>query len=391
MIMITRLIENAVYTALSSSKQLVLLFGPRQAGKTTLLNQLQARLTANGATSILSLNCDMIEDRSLLNTTSITKLKQLLLQTQILMIDEAQRLTDPGLTLKIIHDQFPNVRVIATGSSSLQLRNKTSDALTGRYKEFTLYPLSFAEILSASELSNNLIIKEEHAKQLLSGVLMYGGYPGCYNESQPFEKQQLLNTIQESYLFKDILAFQKVRSPDVLMQLTKALAYQVGSEVSFTELAKRLHIDTNTVQAYVTLLEQTYVIVRVHPYAKNLRKEIGRKSKIYFVDVGLRNALIGDFNDLSIRSDAGGIWENFFIMERIKQAANKQELFQGYFWRTYNGAEVDWIEKPLDSQLRAFECKLTSNTVSRGAYAFTKEYNAPVSLVNTMTYFPYIS
>lgn len=381
--MIPRLLEKHILTALDSPRKLLLIYGPRQAGKTTLLQNLKVKL---GETSkITYLNCDLDEDRSTIDTTALTPLKLLLSQTQLLMIDEAQRLQNPGLTLKIIHDNLTGVQVIATGSASFSLRNALSDALTGRYRDFTLYPLSFHELIASQELRENPILKQAQAEHILRPVLLTGLYPEVALDPNPKNRQTQLKTIIESYLLKDIFAFHKVRNSDLIINLTKALAYQVGSEVNDHGLAKRLGIDRKTVANYLDLLIQSYVIVRIPAFSHNPRREIGRNFKVFFIDIGIRNSLTNYFNPLDLRSDIGSLWENFFIMERLKLAANTNRPLSGYFWRTYSGAEVDWIEQQTD-KISAFECKYEGTHLSRGTHSFSNKYHIPVQLINRNTY-----
>lgn len=387
--MIPRLIEPAVIKQLSELRKLVLIFGPRQAGKTTLLQSLQTKLEKQGE-KVLYLNGDLAEDRALINTTALGQLKQLLQSSGVVLLDEAQHLDDPGLTLKIIYDNFPKVKVIATGSSSFQLRHRVTDALTGRYVDFTLYPLSLAEIVNYLSLAENPPQRHQQISNLLPSLLLYGFYPEVYLEQPPANKQIFLQKISESYLFKDILAFQKIRRSQAIIDLAQALAYQIGAEVNESELAGRLRIDRKTVASYLDILEQSFVIIRVHPYSTNLRREIGRNYKVYFVDIGLRNALLGDFNSPEVRSDLGSLWENFFILERLKKFANGGQSLRTYFWRTFGGAEVDWLEQAANHPLRAFECKYQKEKLSRGALEFTKQYHLPVELINKSTFVNYL-
>ena len=246
----------------------------------------------------------------------------ILTKIDVLIIDEAQRLDNPGLTLKVTYDNFPKVKVLATGSSSFDLKNKLSDPLTGRYLDFTLYPLSLTEVLNINKSSLPEALIKNQADALLPQLMLYGLYPDIYLQTNPQEKELFLDKIVESYLFKDILTFQRVKNSQAIKDLTRALAYQIGSEVNENELANRLKIDRKTVVSYLDVLEKAYVIVSNHPYSKNPRREIGKNYKIYFVDLGIRNSLIGDFNALSLRSDAGFLWENFLFMERRKLFAN---------------------------------------------------------------------
>ncbi len=388
-IMIPRLIEDLIFSSLKSSDKLILVLGARQVGKTTLVKDIGKKLESEGR-KVLYLNCDLAEDIAAVNTNSKAVLERLLLKVDLLIIDEAQRLDNPGLTLKIIYDNFTNVRVLATGSSSFDLKNKLSDPLTGRYMDFTLYPFSFIEALQAGEGEINEALLKAKADALLTQVMLYGLYPEVYLTNTPEQKQALLERIAESYLFKDILTFQRVQNAQAIRDLTKALAYQIGSEVNENELANRLKIDRKTVVNYLDILEKSYVIVTSHPYSKNPRREIGSHYKIYFVDLGIRNALIGDFNSINLRADAGFLWENFLFVERKKFFANKAMAAVSNFWRSYSGAEVDYIEKTTNEQLGAFEFKYGTGALSRGTNSFTNEYGSKVQLINQDNYLDFI-
>ncbi len=388
--MILRLVEELVLSRLKSSGKIILVLGARQVGKTTLVRDIGQKLEIEGH-KILYLNCDLREDRAVIDTNSRAILERLVSNIDILFIDEAQRLDNPGLTLKIIHDNFAGVKVLATGSSSFDLKNRLSDPLTGRYFEFVLYPFSFAEALETGEKFSNKMLIEEKANVLLPQVMLYGLYPEVYLSATPQEKQLLLENIVESYLFKDVLSFQRVKNSQAIKDLTTALAYQLGSEVNENELANRLKIDRKTVVSYLDVLEKTYVIVRNRPFSKNPRREIGKNYKIYFVDLGVRNALIGDFNPLNLRSDLGAIWENFLFTERRKMYANSGSHLKTYFWRSYSGAEVDYIEKVINKELEAFEFKYHGISLSRGAASFESAYGVPVRLINTENYLPFIT
>ncbi len=385
--MVLRFSEDLILSSLKSSGKIILVLGARQVGKTTIAKDIDKKLEGEGK-KVLYLNCDLAEEMSAVNTNSKAVLERLLSRVDVLLIDEAQRLDNPGLTLKIIHDNFPDVRTLATGSSSFDLKNKLSDPLTGRYLDFTLYPFSFTESLQSG--SDNEALLKNQADALLPQVMLYGLYPEVYLSNTPEQKQALLERIVDSYLFKDILTFQRVKNSQAIKDLTKALAYQIGSEVNENELSNRLKIDRKTVVSYLDILEKSYVIVSAHPYGKNPRREIGSHYKIYFVDLGIRNALIGDFNSIDLRSDARLLWENFLFVERRKLFANKAMVVTSNFWRSYSGAEVDYIEKVTNEELKGFEFKYGSGSLSRGAGSFTSEYGTKVQLVNQENYLDFI-
>jgi predicted AAA+ superfamily ATPase len=386
--MIPRLSEDLILSNLKSSGKIILVLGARQVGKTTLAKDIGKKLEEGE--KVLYLNCDLAEDNAAVNTNSKAVLEGLLSEVNVLIIDEAQRLDNPGLTLKIIHDNFPKVKVLATGSSSFDLKNKLSDPLTGRYLDFTLYPLSLTEVLQAGgEIDNKALLKNQ-ADALLPQVMLYGLYPEVYLSNTPEQKQALLERIVESYLFKDILTFQRVKNSQAIKDLTKALAYQIGSEINENELSNRLKIDRKTVVSYLDILEKAYVTVSTHPYSKNPRREIGSHYKIYFLDLGIRNVLIGDFNPIDLRADAGPLWENFLFVERRKLFANKDMVVTSNFWKSYSGAEVDYIEKATSEKPRAFEFKYGRGSLSKGAGSFTSEYGTEVQLVNRENYLDFI-
>lgn len=366
------------------ARKVVLLFGARQVGKTTLVHAIEEALRPEGKT--LYLNCDTEEDLALVNTTSLVALQKLTSSIDYLLLDEAQRLDDPGLTLKIIHDQIPGVRVFATGSSSFDLKNRSGETLTGRFLDFVLYPLSLREILAGAGEEAHAAALSQRAVSMLSDLMLYGAYPEIYTQKQYATKKTLLSKMTESYLLKDALSFQRVRQPQAVINLTRALAYQIGSEVNENELATRLKIDRKTVVSYLDVLEKAFVIVRLYPYSRNPRREIGRRYKVYFVDVGIRNALINDFHDLDVRADTGTLWENFLVVERMKCAGGKRM----YFWRNYGGAEVDYLEEGEAGTLTAFELKYGSGKVSRGASSFTKDYGVKVQLINKENFLEFI-
>jgi uncharacterized protein len=374
---------------LSRLHKAIFLLGAQQVGKTTLLKVLQQKLESQGA-AVRYLNCDFEEERLAINTTSRLLLDRLTANMDAVFVDEIQRLDNPGLTLKILVDQYPDLKILVTGSSSFEMRSKMSETLTGRYLDFLLYPLSTMEVLGHAGAAQDLALQKPSADVLLPDILLYGLYPEIFLEPNPAFKQVLLSKLVESYLFKDILSFQRVRFSQGIVDLARSLAYQIGSEVNENELANRLKMDRKTIVNYINILEQSYVVTRLQPFSRNPRREIGKQSKIYFLDLGIRNALIGDFNDLSLRPDRGAIWENFLIIERYKYYSNQGRGIQGRFWRTYTGAEVDYIEESQPGQLQAFKFKYGSSDLGRGADSFSRTYNAPVHLVNTENYLDFV-
>ncbi len=375
--MIPRIVLQNVIKSVKQWRKVVLILGPRQAGKTTLLLALKQKLETENK-KVIYINCDLAEDMAVIDTTSITALTKILRGADCLLVDEAQRMTNPGLTFKIIYDNLTKTQVVATGSSSFELKNRMSDALTGRYVDFGLYPLSLAEIAGYEESGD--------VNRLMDEILLYGEYPEVYLQPKPELKRILLTKIGESYLFKDVLAFSKIRNSEAIQNLAAAAAYQIGAEINENELANRIKIDRKTLLSYLDILEKAFVVRRLYPYSQNPRREIGRRYKVYFVDLGIRNMLIGDFNQLGVRNDAGAMWENFLIMERVKQNANRGWPKRGYFWRSYNGAEVDYLERG-EGKPAAWEIKFGDKAgLSRGAKTFTKTYGVKVNLVNRRNY-----
>ena len=387
--MIPRLIENHVYEMLGRPHKAILILGARQVGKTTLLGSLQKRLESQGE-SVRYLNCDLEEERRAIDTTSRLLLDRLTAGKEALFVDEIQRLENPGLTLKILVDLYPHLKILVTGSSSFEMRNRLSEAMTGRYIDFLLYPISVLEALEQAGMGSDPALQKPAADVLLGDVLRYGLYPEVYLEPNPAVKQILLAKLVESYLFKDILAFQRVRYSQKIVDLARALAYQIGSEVNENELANRLKMDRKTVLSYIDILEQAFVVTRLGPFSRHPRREIGKQSKIYFLDLGIRNALIGDFNDLSLRPDRGALWENFLIVERYKWFSNQGRRVQGRFWRTYGGAEVDYIEESHSGKIQAYEFKYGCAELGRGADSFVRTYHSAVRLVNQENYLDFL-
>ena len=340
MISYSRTIQQAVEQSFFKGKVIVI-YGARQVGKTTLIRFLQERYAADS----IYLNCDEPDVRNALSDKTSTELQLYIGNKKIVFIDEAQRVKNIGLTLKLLVDNFPQTQIIATGSSSFDLSNDISEPLTGRKIEFNLYALSVHELMSQRTPLEMQRSFEFHMR--------YGMYPGVVSSDNPGES---LLEIARSYLFKDIFEFQTVKNPDLLRKLLQALALQIGSEVSNNELGTMFGVDKITVARYISLLEQGFVIFHLPPFSRNLRKELSKQRKIYFYDTGIRNALINNFNPLELRQDIGQLWENFFISERLKAVHNQRRYPNIYFWRTYQGQEIDYLEEE-GGRLAGYECK----------------------------------
>jgi predicted AAA+ superfamily ATPase len=292
------------------------------------------------------LNCDESDVRASLTDATSTRLKNLVGRHTVVLLDEAQRVKNIGLTLKLLVDNFPELQVVATGSSALELSGEIMEPLTGRIYEFHLHPFSLAELTATYPVME--------LKRLLEQRIIFGMYPEI--EEKPDEAETLLTALTSSYLYKDVLQYQDIRRPELLEKLLVALALQVGNEVSYTELAGLLGVRKETVAAYIHLLEKAFVIFRLAPFSRNLRNELKRMRKIYFCDTGVRNALIRNFNGLHLRSDVGQLWENFMVSERLKYRNNHGIPANSYYWRTHQQQELDLIED-AHGHISAYEFK----------------------------------
>lgn len=355
--MIKRFLTDIVKAKLGTGKA-ILLMGPRQVGKTTLLRTLYPNND-----DVLFLNGDELDVRQLFENISATRLKAIIGNKKVLIIDEAQRIEDIGLRLKLITDQMPDVQLIATGSSSFDLANKVNEPLTGRKWEYLLYPLSFAEMV------NDHGFLEE--KRLLPHRLVYGYYPDVV--THPGDEKEILKQLSDSYLYKDILMWEQIKKPDKLLTLLQALAFQVGNQVSYHELGQLCSLDSKTVEKYITLLEQTFIIFRLGSFSRNLRNELKSSRKIYFYDNGIRNAIIANFSQAETRPDIGALWENFLVSERKKKLSYDGMWRNTWFWRTTDQKEIDYLEEG-DGQLYAYEFKWNPKAKSKEPKQFAEAY-----------------
>ena len=359
--------------------KVLLLIGPRQVGKTTLLKNILTSISSEKKVQFW--NCDESDVRQFLSEANSAKLKSFVGNSDFIVIDEAQRVKDIGLTIKLLHDSFPNVQLAVTGSSSLDLSNSIKEPLTGRKFEYNLFPFS------TNELVNHTSMLEE--MRLLKNRLVYGFYPDVVNN--PGEEKEILTNIVNSYLYKDLFEFQDIRKSSVIEKLVQALALQVGSEVSFNELGNLLGIDTVTVQRYVDLLEKAYVIFHIRSFSRNVRNELKKSIKIYFYDNGVRNSVISNFSPVELRSDIGALWENFLISERIKNNAYHNKHAKYYFWRTTQKQEIDFIEE-VDQNLFAYEFKYNPKKVnSKCPVTFSNNYpNVPFDVITSENYMDFV-
>jgi predicted AAA+ superfamily ATPase len=338
----------------------LMLVGPRQTGKTTLLKQISSQF---GELGTIFLNCDEPDTLQKLENTTSTELKAIIGNKKIVLIDEAQRVENIGITLKLIFDNIPDIQLVVSGSSAFDLRNRVNEPLTGRKFEFTLYPFSTAELID-----NSSLIEE---KRLLEQRMIFGMYPDVVNN--PSNASEILFELCNSYLFKDILAYKDIRNPSALSKLLTALALQLGNEASYSELSSTIGIKSETVERYIELLEKAFVIFRLHSFSRNMRNELKKSQKIYFFDNGIRNALIQNFNSLNLRTDAGALWENFMVSERKKHIDYEHIFCNRYFWRTHAQQEIDYIEEH-GGTLNAFEFKWNKNKKAKIPSSFASSY-----------------
>lgn len=370
--MIKRIITPLLEKKIGTNKAIIVI-GPRQVGKTTLIWHLLDKR------DVLFLDGDDPITRRLLTNANTEQLKSLIKEKPFVFIDKAQRVDNIGLTLKIVTDQIKTTQLFVSGSSSFELSNLTREPLTGRKWEYTLYPISWQEF-------------EDHVGVLASIQqlplrLVYGMYPEIITQSG--NEFELLKQLTDSYLYKDILSYKGIRKPEVMSHLLRALALQVGSEVSYRELSTLLGIDTKTVSAYVSLLEQAYVIFKLPSFSRNLRNEIKRNQKIYFYDNGLLNIVKGNLNAWETREDKGSLWENFLISERQKKNSYKQSLANSYFWRTKQQQEIDYVEDE-GGKITAYELKWSPTAKVRIPEMFIKKYQADFNVIHSENFGEFI-
>lgn len=356
--MIERFIKEQIDKRLYRGKAIIVV-GPRQVGKTTLLRM----LTADTDREVLVWNCDEPDVRKKLNEPTSTELGAETAHADLILIDEAQRVQNIGITLKLLIDNYPEKQVVVTGSSAIELSNSINEPLTGRKYEYVMFPFS------SEELIHEFGTTEE--RRMLDRRLIYGSYPEVVNH--PGEERETLTNLVSSYLYKDIFSFQDVRKPEIIEQLLQALALQVGSEVSFNELGRLLGLTSITVQRYIDLLEKSYVLFHLRSFSRNVRSELKKSRKIYFYDNGVRNAILGDYKPLDLRTDTGALWENYVISERMKHNSYNAFYGKNYFWRTQQQQEVDYIED-YDGMLHAYEFKWSTTKQPRLTETFAKNY-----------------
>lgn len=355
--MIQRSLEKAISQRIGHGKAIILL-GARQVGKTTMLRNL-----LRGRDDVLWLNGDEPDVRSLFENASSTLLGALIGKRRIVVIDEAQRIADIGIGIKLITDNLPGVQVLATGSSSFDLANQINEPLTGRKVEYRMFPLSFGELVE-----HHGLLEE---KRLLPHRMVFGSYPDVVVHQG--DERVILGELADSYLYKDILSFDKIKKSDKLVKLLQALAFQIGSEVSYNELSQLCGLDPKTVESYVTLLEKSYIVFRLGSFSRNLRNELKFARKIYFWDCGIRNAVIGNYQMVENRMDVGALFENYMVAERLKKLHAEKSYAKSYFWRSRTKQEVDYVEE-MDGQISTAEFKWNPRRRAALPLSFSRSY-----------------
>lgn len=356
--MIPRILEHKIKRDLFKGKAIIL-YGPRQCGKTTLIE----KIAADSGVPFLYKNGDEPDTRELFGNITTTQIKAMIGNTRLLIIDEAQRIANIGLTIKLITDNIKDVQVIATGSSAFELAENIREPLTGRKYEHFLFPLSYEEMTMKTGRTEE--------RRMLEQRLIYGYYPDIINH--PGEERRLLNLLSDSYLYKDLFAYEKIKKPSLLQKLLKALALQLGNEVSFNELARLVGADKETIERYIDLLEKAFVVFTLPAFSRNLRTEIRKSRKVYFYDNGIRNAIIANFTPPGLRTDTGALWENFLVSERYKIVSYYDLYGNSYFWRTMQQQEIDYLED-RDGKLNAYEFKWNPDKKERIPLTFSKAY-----------------
>lgn len=364
---IKRILYNSIKSKLFKGKAIIIT-GARQVGKTTLLKLIAEEYKDQN----LYLNCDEPDIREILHDATSTKLKRIFGSKKLILLDEIQRVENIGITLKIIVDTFTDIQIVATSSSAIELSEKLNEPLTGRKYDFILYPISWKEYVDTFGYLE--------ANRNLENRLIYGMYPEVIMKAE--EQKELIKNISESYLFKDVFSYKDLKKPEVLEKLVKALALKIGNLVSYNELSQLLKINVETVQRYIEILEKSFIIFRLPSFQRNVRSELSKSRKIYFYDLGIRNAIINNFLPLNRRTDFGLMWENFLIAERIKQKSYSKTFANYYFWRTHQKQEIDFVEENED-ELLAFEFSFNPNKKKRIPKTFIENYpNAKTFIVD---------
>ncbi len=373
-----RRIEKQIEDKIGKNKVL-LIMGTRRVGKTFLIQEIKAKFKGES----MLLNAEDFDTQDILKIRTATNYKKLIGKASLLILDEAQVIEEIGAILKLMIDSIPGLTIIATGSSSFDLLNKTGDPLTGRQYQFQLYPIAQLEIRENENYAETV--------QHLDERLIFGSYPEIFQFSSYQEKSVYLQQLVQSYLLKDILAFEGIRNSDKIIRLLRLIAFQMGREVSYTELGTQLGMSKNTVESYLDLLSRVFIIHRLPAYSTNPRKEISKGSKWYFFDNGIRNAIINDFRLPALRNDMGSLWENYLLAERIKRNTYGGKNVQYYFWRNYNQQEVDLIEI-MDGKISGYEFKFTPDKKVKAPPAFSGSYSdATFTIISKDNYLDWVS
>jgi len=362
--MYPRYLREKITKRIGSGKAIVVI-GPRQVGKTTLIESILKNK------DYLLLDGDDPKTRILLSEPNTEQIRTILGKYKIVFIDEAQRIEGIGLTMKIITDRFKDIQLFTSGSSSFDLSNKINEPLTGRKWEYQLFPISWEEY----ESHHGYL----YAEQQVENRLLFGFYPDVLNNTG--DEINILRNLVKSYLYKDILSYADIRKPEVLDKLVQALALQVGSEVNYSELAQIVSVDKNTISKYIDVLQKGYIIFKLGSFSRNVRNEIKTNKKIYFYDNGIRNMVIGNFNPIELRNDKGALWENFLISERVKQIEYKQSLAHIYFWRTKQQQEVDFVEEH-GGRIIGYKFKWRKRKNTKLPKTFTEAYRAESNVID---------
>ncbi len=369
--LIPRILQNQLTNRIQKPDKVIVVYGARQVGKTTLIREVLKKQPGK----VLEISADQLIYHDVLSSRDLEKLKGVVAGYDILFIDEAQRIQDIGINLKILHEGMPALRIIISGSSSIDLANVLNEPLTGRTWTYKLYPISTAEWKEYTGQN------EFEIRQKFPEWLRYGMYPETLTLQNHDDKRQYLNELASAYLYKDILEINNIRYPHKIRQLLSLLAYQIGNLVSIQELANTLQINRDTVLNYIDLLEKSFVIFRLNAFNRNLRKEVVSKDKIYFYDMGVRNAIIENFTPLDLRTDVGALWENYLLVERRKKMEYNRVYPNMYYWRTYSGAELDYVEEK-DGVLSGYEFKWQLKS-SRAPQTWTDTYQGSTwSVIN---------
>lgn len=372
---INRLIEPKITKNLFKGK-VIIIYGARQVGKTTLSKKILNDFKENGK----YLNCELASVQQGLSVIEAEKIKSFLGDYKLVVFDEAQNIEDIGKVLKIMVDTYPDIQIIATGSSSFDLADKISEPLTGRNFTYLLYPLSVREIVKQFDAF--------YGEAKIETMLRFGLYPEVFSLSDE-EAKDRLDEISSNYLYRDILRFDGIKKTDVVNKMLMLLALQLGQEVSYIELGRQLGINRLTVERYIDLLEKSFIVFKLRAFSRNKRKEISKSVKVYFYDLGIRNSLIQNYNPPELRADTGALWENFCIVERKKYLEEKGKRVNSYFWRTYDQKEIDYVEE-AEGAISGYEFKWSPKKTYRLPKRFMEQYNAKVEKINRDNFWKFL-